>query len=51
MYVCVADKAQPDTSPVTGIFNMPQSDPAIEGYIGEIADDDPRIATYMAGNE
>jgi len=47
-YVAVTDPTNPATSPITGIFNMPQNDPTPPGYIGQIDDSDPRIATYNA---
>ena len=46
MFACVSDKTQPEKSPLTALFNMPQTDPNIEGYIGEISDDDPRIEAF-----
>lgn len=36
-----------DQTQVTGIFNMPQNDPAPQGYFGEIPDDDARIVAYL----
>ena len=35
-----------DGTKVTGIFNMPQNDPAPDGYAGEIDDSDPRIIAF-----
>ena len=46
-YVSVTDPTQPATSPITGIFNMPQTDPSVVGYIGQIDDSDARIATFL----
>ena len=47
-YACVQDITNPTTSPIIGLFNMPQSDPDIIGYIGKIDITDSRIATFIA---
>lgn len=50
-YVSVQDSTQPATSPITGIFASPQNAPAPAGYIGQIADADARIATFIAAQQ
>ena len=47
-FVAVEDPTQPVTSPIIGMFAVPQNNPAPEGYIGEIDDSNARIATYIA---
>ena len=51
MLVSVQDPTNPTTSPVTGIFASEQQPPAPAGYIGEIDDNDPRIAAFLAKQE
>lgn len=46
-YVSVEDPTQPATSPITGVYNMPQEN-TVAGYIGEIDDTDARIAAFWA---
>ena len=46
-FVSVEDVTKPKTSPITGVFNSPQNEPAPEGYIGEISDEDPRLIVYF----
>lgn len=46
-YASVVDPSNPTTSPLTGIFNMPQNVPEPGGYIGEIASTDTRITAFL----
>jgi len=46
-YISVKDYTQPDVSPITGIFNMPQTDPNVTGYVGWVDDSDERITAFI----
>lgn len=45
-YISVEDPTQPATSPIIGVYNMPQND-SVLGYIGEVDDSDPRIVIFQ----
>jgi hypothetical protein len=47
-YASVEDTTNPTTSPLTGLYQSPQSSPTPPGYIGPIAETDSRIATFQA---
>ncbi len=47
-YVAVVDPTNPNTSPITGIFAVPQNAPVPPGYIGYVPDTDPRVAVFLS---